>query len=92
MLCMTRSGESPNSLTGTKVTTPPPPSPSTASITSVPLGSRKEHGAQRYSTCIRMIFYAYLRLIFHVNECCDSRIILEVNLMSEILCPGSYSA
>jgi hypothetical protein len=37
-------------LTGTTVTTPPPSLP-TASTTAVPLGSRKEHGVQRYSTC-----------------------------------------
>jgi hypothetical protein len=43
-------------LTGTTVTTPPP-SLLTASTTAAPLGSRKEHGAQRYSTCSRWTLY-----------------------------------
>jgi hypothetical protein len=50
-------GEGGSFLTVTTVTTPPPPLPLMASTTTAPLGSRKEHGAHRYSTCTGMTPY-----------------------------------
>jgi hypothetical protein len=86
-------GKRASSLTGTTVTTPPLLLP-TASTIATPLGSRKEHGAQRYSTCSSGALYIRAQRHSFEEYClqfpCDNSHKLQHAFASTLYVSGSF--